>query len=393
MNRYIVQYHSRTLAALAGRERQQKFPSPKWTFDYPELPSYEMKIALSDHVKKTGNINLHTGLRITADVKADSEEEARGISKNIVETLLNLISFSTLTFCGPTRLVSIISTSDAGTKAYPFRHYVYPFDEEEILGSLSVISEPTFRTIFEAYEKSPNKSRTLRALSWLRKGISEDGSVDEFICYWVGIEAIKHLLVPEKKAHCIVLTAIKHIFISRKVKRKKRSVGEEWGEVEEIFQNRLHRKDFKKIKQAGRNGLLHGFRELDNKFLQEIGSYVEPIRKTLVYCMGSVLGLENKILSTLANKTPRRIRQNPWSIVEGALTNVKLDFDELLKNYPFLDIEKMDKRFLISKKGKLTLTFSVTHRFHGPKGAKWEVKATELWGDKDAGIEQVEIKG
>jgi len=370
MDRYIVQYHSRTLAALAGREKQQTFPLPLWAFNYPKLPNYELKIALSDHVKKTDNINLHTGLNITADMKADSEEEARDISKNSVETLLNLISFSALTFCGPAKLVSIISTLDAGTKDYPFSYYVYPFDEEEILGSLSVMNEPTFGAIFETYDKSSYKPRTLRALSWLRKGIGEDGSVDEFICYWIGLEAIKHVLAPKKK----------------------KSTDEEWKEVEKIFQKRLNRQDFKKIRQAGRNGLLHGFRELDDKFMKEIGGYVEPIRKTLIFCIGSILGLEENTILAIASKTPRRIRQNPWSITEGVLTNITKDFNELVKNYPFLDIEKMDKRFSIDEKGKLRFILSVTHRFHGPSGAKWEVKATELWGDKDAGIEHVEIK-
>ena len=93
MNRYIIQYHSKTLAALSSIAKQQTFPLSWEVFNYPNLPNCELKIVLSDHVKKTDNINLHTGLSITADVKADSEEEAKDISKNYAETLLNLISF------------------------------------------------------------------------------------------------------------------------------------------------------------------------------------------------------------------------------------------------------------------------------------------------------------
>jgi len=176
MNRYNIRYHSRTLAALTGRAKQQTFPLSGWIFNYPNLPNYELKIALSDHVKKADNINLHTGLNITADIKADSEEEARDISKNYVETLLNLISFSTLTHCDAATLVSIISITDKET--YPFSYYVYPSSEQEIVSGLRIIDQPTFDAVFKAYDKSSNQARTMRALAWLRKGIGEENLVD-----------------------------------------------------------------------------------------------------------------------------------------------------------------------------------------------------------------------
>lgn len=366
MDRYTVQHYSRTLAALARRGEQQTFPLPPWAFAFPV---HEAKIALFDSVKKTDNINLHTGLNIITTLRASSAEEAIETAKSFVEMLLNLVSFSSLTFCGPARLASIIGILDADTKAHPFRHYVYPFDGEETLGSLSVINKPTFGAVFEAYDKSSYKPRTIRALSWLRKGIGEDGSADEFICYWIGLEAIKHVLAP-----------------------KKTNTDKEWEEVEKVFHKRLNRQDFKKIKQAGRNGLLHGFRQLDNEFVKEIGGYVEPIRKTLIFCIGSVLGLENNISLTIANKTPRRIRKNPWDVIEGVIRNIPEDFDELVKNYPMVDAEIANKICSINDKGEVSITFSVPHHFHGPSSARWEVKATEFWGDKDAGIGHVEVK-
>ena len=152
MNKYCIQYHSRTRVALARRAKQQTFPLPAWIFNYPKLPNYELKIALSDHVNKADNFNLHTGLNIIADVKADSEEEAKDILKNHVETLLNLISFSSLTYCDAATLVSIIGITDK--EIHPSSYYVYPFSEQEIIGGLRVIDHRTFRTVFEAYDKS-----------------------------------------------------------------------------------------------------------------------------------------------------------------------------------------------------------------------------------------------
>lgn len=367
MNRYSIQYHSRTQVALTKLDKQQTLPLPGWVFNFPVE---EVKIFLFDATKRTDDVNLHTGLNLTTVLKANSLEEAKETSKNFVETTLNLVSFSTLTSCSPAKLASIMDVPYAHAKAYPFIHYAYPFDEQEIIGSLSVIDEPAFRELFDAYTRSPNQQRTLRASTWLRKGIGEENSVDEFISYWIGLEVIKHVLSPEKM-----------------------NTDKEWGKVEEVFTEKLHFQNFKKIRQDGRNGLLHGFRQLDNEFVKEIESYVEPIRKTLIFCLGNVLCLRERTTIAIANKAPRRIRQSPWTVLEGLLKNMPKDFDRLVKNYPMIDYEKANKKFSIDKSGELSMTFPVTYRFHGPSDAKWEVKAIELWGDKDAGIKHMKFKG
>ena len=372
MNRYIIQYHSRALAALTSIAKQQTFPLSGWIFNYPNLPNYELKIALSDHVKKTDNINLHTGLNITADMKADSEEEARDISKNYVETLLNLISFSTLTYCDAATLVSIISITDKET--HPFSYYVYPFSEQEIIGQLSIIDKPTFGPLFEAYEKSSYKERTLRALTWLRKGIGEENPVDQFISYWIGLEVIRGIL--------------------RRNLRFKTRNPKKWDGVKVIFTNKLSFQNFDAIKKA-RERLFHGGKKedrLDNEFMREIKSYLEPMGKALVFGIGSIWGLEDSTtISTIANKTPRRIKQMPWTVLKGNLENLPRDFKELIRNYPTLDAETVNKQFSISQEGNLAVEFEVTHRFHGTSAVKWKLTETQGWGEKDSGIQQLTL--
>jgi len=320
-------------------------------------------MALNDYVKRIDNINLHTGLNIIADIRADSEEEALEISKNHAEALLNIISFSSLTYCDPATLVSIINIVD-DKEGFPLSYYVYPLKEQEIISSINKIDESTFRTIFEAYDRSSYQPRTLRALTWLRKGIGEDNFVDQFTSYWIGLEVIKHILSPEKT-----------------------NTEAEWQKVGEIFTDTLHFKDFKKIRHGGRVGLLHGSHELSNEFVREIGSYLEPIRKTLIFCIGSVLGLEDNITTTIMSRTPRRIEQSPWSIMKGNLKNLPRDFGELIKNYPKIDAEIINKQFSINEDGSLSIRFKVTHHFRGSSAIKWELREIEQWGKKDAGIQ------
>lgn len=373
MNRYSIRYHSSTRVALARRAEQQIPPPPTWTFNYPNIPKYELTIALSDHVKRIDNINLHTGLNIIADIRADSEEEAIKISKNYAETLLNIISFSTLTYCDSATLVSIINIVD-DKEGFPLSYYVYPFKEQEIVSSINKIDEPTFRAIFEAYDKSSYQSRTLRALAWLRKGIGEENPVDQFICYWTGWEVIMGIL-------------------RRNLKNKIKNPGK-WDGIKVILTDNLSFQNFDAIKNARRR-LFHGGKEedeLDDKFMREIRSYLEPMRKTLVFGIGSIWGLENSIISTIANKTPKSIDQAPWSILKGNIKNLPKSFNELIKKYPSIDAEVTDKQFSIDEDGGLSITYKVPHHFRGPSGSEWELKEMELWGKKDAGIKRITLQ-
>jgi len=361
MNRYYIQYHSQTIASLKGRKEQQTFPFDGWVVDFPKL---ELRIVLADSVKETASINLHTGLNIIANLRANSVEEAKETSKNVVETILNLISFSTLTHCNAAKLVSIASIVDK--EPHRFTHFAYPFDGHEMMGSVRIVDEPTFRAIFEAFYESSNQQRIMRALTWLRKGIGEENSVDEFVSYWVGLEVAKPIL-------------------RRNLRRKVRNP-REWDGVEDIFTGKLRFNNFGAIKKKARNGLLHGFRELDDEFMREISGYLDPIRKTLVCCIGSILGLEDNAILTIANKTPARIPQ-VWTVMDGDLRNLPRDLNELLEKYPTVDAEILNKEFSIDGSGNLSMKFTVNHHFHGPNDTKWNVKSVELWGNREAGIQ------
>jgi hypothetical protein len=361
MNRYCFHYHSGTLASLVGRKEQQALPRSSWVFDFQKDGA---KVAFIDSIMKVSGINLHTGLNMIVDVKAESVSGAREISKNFTEMLLNLITYSTLAYCSPANLVSMMEIGDK--EPHRFEHYVYPFDEQELIGSLSVIDESLFGAIFQSYDRSSCPQRVMRSLFWLRKGVGEENKVDQFVSYWVGLEVIQHIL-------------------RRNLATKMKNPGE-WAGVEDIFTRKLHFKNFGAVKKDGRNGLLHGFRELDDKFVREIASYVEPLRKTLIFCIGSVLDLKDSNTLTISNKTPRGIPKGSWAIIKGDISDLPVTFNDLIRDYPGVDAEVTNKEFSIDENGELKLKFKTDHHFHGSSGTKWMVKSLELWGDKDAGI-------
>jgi hypothetical protein len=360
MNRYSLRYHSRTLASLAGRKAQQVSPLKQWVFDFTKE---KLRVALSDSVKNAGGINLHTGLNMIADIEADSVESARATSKNIIETLLNFITLTTLTYCDSARQIGLIKIGDV--EPYPFEQYAYPFDEQELFGSLNIIDELLFRVVLEAFDKSSHQGRTMRSLAWFRKGTGEDNGPDKFTSYWIGMEVLRHIL-------------------RRKAQTRMRNPGK-WAGIEVIFKEKLGYGNFPRILTA-RNELFHGARELSDGFMQEISSYLEPTRRALVFCIGDVLGLQDDITSRIANTIPRGIPKGPWVVIRGELTNLPVAFKDLAQNYPSFGGELEDVRFSISHNGDLNMEFGTRHPFSCPKGTKLDRISQELWGDREAGF-------
>jgi hypothetical protein len=345
---------------LAGSEEQQKSRWPGWEFTFPNP---QVRVFLSDAIKVINDKNLHTGLNIIVGLEENSERAAKELSMNFSEMLLNFISFSSLAHCSPVQLRSIIKLEDK--EPHPARYYSYPFAEKEIMTSLSVLDENVFGKVFESYDPSPEhqKRRVMRALSWLRKGLGEENALDEFVSYWVGLEVVKPLL-------------------RRYLQWKVRNPGE-WSGVEDVFAKKLGLRNFKAIKENGRNGLLHGHRELDDSFVGEIRSYIEPIRKTLIVCIGNVLGLDDSISLGIANKAPRRAVQDFRTIIDGSLSNIPMEWKELAGNYPMVESSVGEWKVLTDEEGKLSVKFAFKYQYHGPVNSRFNASATELWGSKN----------
>jgi len=87
MNRYIFEYYSKTRAALNSSKDQQTTGVTTWEYNYPNLHDCDLKIVIKDKVVRRDNVNLHIGLNFFADIKIDSENQA----KEIVRTLNRLL--------------------------------------------------------------------------------------------------------------------------------------------------------------------------------------------------------------------------------------------------------------------------------------------------------------
>jgi len=362
--KFLIDFYCRTLASVGERKDQQRPSMATWKFELPGV-----RLFLRDSIKRVGDVNLHRGLSALVEVRANSEEEAINLAKVHGETILHLVTLSTQAGCLPTELVSALEVR--GGKLPWFRQHCPWAERTEILASLAPIPQEVFGQIWEAFNRTPQKERLLRTLTWLRKGISEENGVDEFTAYWVGLEAIKNILRGKLRF------------------RKRRPA--EWDGVREIFEKDLGLTNFDDVEEA-RNGLLHGYRELTPEFVREVLSYVEPVRRGLIMAIGQVLELDGQVARTLSEKALRRSRQDPWTVLYGELENLPENVETFLAEYPRVEAVIRDKLYQVNQDGTVSVGMKVTQTFRGPNSVRWHLKGSELWGDRESGIKTMGVQ-
>lgn len=354
---YCVQYYSRTLVAIADRRRQQKLPVPVWEFNFLKK---SVQVAVTDSIKTIDTINMHTGLNVFVKIEASSAEEAKTIARDFAETLLTLISFTTMASCGVTKFVSVLDITKSDV--IPTRFIAGLSETREILSKTRIINLSEFREVFTAYDKissSPDLGRVARAKIWLRRGINERNTVDQFLYYWFGIETISCLL--------------------RDRLRFKKESPSLWDGIKLILTDKVKFNGFNGIYKA-RQDIFHGKRELDNIFVGKVASYLEPMRKGLVWAIGDILGLKDDVIIAIVGKPSLKIGDGPWSVLQGKIHGIPSDFESLVKSYPSFELKNVGLHYSLDSEGNPQVKLSPTHTFHCHSGGTFHAERAELWG-------------
>lgn len=352
MKSFYLRYIAETLASISVRAEQQNLPIPIWRFLFSDL---DAEIYIFDSLQDQNGLKLHVGLEIIVHIKEEDENQATSKSKNLVEFILNLISFESLSSCKPAKLKGIIDTTKADS--CPINLFTRPFEENFPYSSLVQIDRKRFDIIWKAFGASKNKARIMRSLTWIRKGIDSENKVDEFISYWIAIEAFEPLL---RKAST-------------------------WDGIRDIFSQKEieSTSSFTTIKGA-RQKLFHAFNELSDDFVDELKKYLFPMRRTAIY--GILLALDiskNSIdYGNLLNRDPHRIEVRPYSIQKGKLVNLSIDSPDFLINFPRTVFDLKEKNISFNKDGSLNFTWKSTYKYILPKDCKFLLEIEELWGDE-----------
>lgn len=354
----LFRYHVAAMAAIHNRKKLQRDASRKWDFAFEKLAA---RVILSDNVVEK-EVKLHAGFSVIVIIRDLNEPNDLEIARSLVDRILDSISFSTMAQCEPPKLLTEIRINNDGTSEGQF--FEGPDrDSSIIIGTPRVIEENVFKEIWKAYDGHRNEERISLSLSWLRKAIREQYNIDRFISLFIAVEVIKPLLKD------LLKTKIK----------------DEWAGVVKIFKEKIKTVDFKDIKQA-RNELVHGLGPLGPEFNSQISSYLEPLRKAIVYGLGEILGLSRQTIDLLCGYSPRQLFLKSQTGLKGKLRNLP-ELEALLKHFPEVEVNRRPMRFSIETDGELKIMFDTSQKFTLPENTVFDADTFVMKGSKRAGLD------
>lgn len=360
----LFKYHVAAMAAIHNRKKLQRDASRKWDFVFEKVAA---RVILSDNVVEK-EVKLHAGLSVIVILRDIDESNDLQIARSLVERILNTISFSTVAQCEPPKLLTEIRIKDDGTSEGQF--FEGPDrDSSIILGTPRVIEENAFKEIWKACDGNRNEERISLSLSWLRKAMREQYDIDRFISLFTTVEVIKPLL------RDILKTQVKN--------------PDEWGGVVKIFKEKIKTVDFNDINKA-RNELLHGSGPLGPEFNSRISSYLEPLRRAIIYGLAEILGLSPQTIDLVCGYSPRQLLLKSQTGLKGKFRNLP-ELEVLLESFPEVEINRKQMRFSIESDGELKMKFDISQKFTLPGKTVFDADTFVMKGSKGTGLDLVEL--
>ncbi len=333
---------------------------------------HDSKIFVKDYTADSEGKIVEYGLEFIADLHASSVDEAVGIAKNEVETIMNLFCLSTLCYGGETELDTIIERNEKESEEDVI-FYLNPIKEGRIIHNLCPVDLTLFTEIFTNYDKIDveDKRRILRAITWLRKGL-DDYRLDEFISNWIGIEILSKILRERYTGQ-----------INKK---------DNWAGIKKVINDYLgiDEDEFNKIKQDYREGIVHGYKELNDEFVREVEDYNPKMRNILIACIYRALNMPDHRIRYILTKKVRKWRTYPYKKLEGKIQKTP-SFDQLIIAFPKFFSYIKGIGFELSDENKIVAHIDTTSTFR-PKGIEIKIEASEDWANGQSGIEKLESK-
>ena len=395
MNRkeYFVRCYTETLASLSDRKVQQEKKRPRWSFSWGTPPG--TKMVLYDRLTPRDAVQVHDGLAMDFLVPAESEDRAIIHAVRLGEAIVNMVSLVTLTSCKDIRFLCTYEATE-GIENPVFHHRIY--EKTLLLGNLRLIREEIFREVFLHFDQaSPKVAQVaMRAMTWLRKGIIDLRSSDQFTAYWIGLEALSGVLYEK------LISVNEKIYpICRKCGvevRHCQQCGSDLGRTPQLRGVKKVMTDYLKFDNTdyemlrnNRGGLFHGGKELNPEFIKAIAEGIPKLRAALVFSIGIALGISEKFVYQVSQLEPRRADYPLASELDGSLEKFRRPHLGAPENQPEVTGD-LPLAHNISDEGKLVVSPTPTFTFHN---ASFNVSGIGLWGDKQSGIkpEDIAFKG
>jgi len=358
--KHIIRYHVMAMACIQGIVSLQENKQSGFAFIYPNLNATAY---LSDRVKGD-KVKANAGFEVTVVFEGEYADNVVEMSNGIVRELMDHVSFITSAHCDIPRIESHIVINDDGKSMGTF--YSQPDTGIEIIvGTPNKIDRTVFETFEKACEDNQHKGRISRSLAWFRKGIGERRILDQFISFWVSIEVVKHIL-------------------RRKLQMSIREPAE-WDGVKDVFTRKITSVNFEDLFTA-RQEILHGYEEISPIFITKIRNYIDPMRKAIIYCIGSILDLKDDCIDTIAGYSPRRLFTDYSLGLKGVFENLPSDIDKLLQRYPEIITTVKLRDYRLREEKLIDYNFDTSYKAVLPEKTTFLPTGLELEEEGHAGI-------
>jgi len=363
--KYFSRYISKSPVILGNKSDYDRKIITSCKFNFPQLT-----IGMRDSFQHDADIVKHIGLEFIIEGEAPNKEIFTNTSHNNVETLLNLISFSSMGYCFPAKLVNVTESNDEGAR-YASTFYIHPFEDDGSFGFKIPFDASLFGEIFSHYDASACQQLVMRTLTWLRKGLKEDGA-DRFFSFWLGLEAVKPLVDARQDP-------------SEKL--------DEWDGIKRIFSEKLNNNEFLRIKNELKDPLFNGTHELSTEFISEITKCNELLLKCLLFSLFEVLGLnERYIEKILPNTSINRIERNTYCVLIGELESFPSNFNNSMTQYPHLEVKnQLNKSLGSSPYDFKKMTSSVELELDNRQNNNFWLKERQFWINQQSMVDQQKL--
>lgn len=374
MKTHFLHFRAKSGASIHDRKQHQKNPIGLWGFQFGKNNIY-----IKDYLFEENGVFLFGGLDIFVKFDAKDFESAKMGAKNIIESLLMLLSFTSLSYIDRAVIKSIFLLEKNNKGVYPVNFIDFNLEPQE-QKSLTKIDTDNFNIVWKAFDKYSRKDRLLRSISWLRKGF-DSKNIDQFICFVTGLEVLKKLL--EEKL--LEEEPAKQNFWTKIFSKKKYP---SWSGVQKVFEDYLQSNQFKKVKTK-RNQILHGYEKLDEKMIKEINSLLPLTRKALIFAIAILLDLPENLRNGIASQKWTKFNFDRWQIVGGHFKDVDKDLIRLIPDYPTVSVNVKPSPKEIKSDGEITINESCVYNFLIPKEFSFTTEWHEIWAENDSGISNV----
>ena len=365
--RDYVKYFVASMASIADWRIPNNGTLPKLRISF-EDKHYHAQLIITDRVEERG-VKLHSGLDVIAILGPQNVAEAGTLSRGLVDAVLDVVTFTTMAYCERLTTNSLITFAENGT-ATGTLHSSPPTGDYFTTAIPRTIDKDAVKAVFAARDRSSVKvgDRLSRSLAWFRKSILDKNTVIQFMSLWIALETINPLLRDE-------------------LQQRVRRCGK-WDGVRRILLDKIPTVSFDDIYSA-RQTLFHSLGQITPAFNDRLASFVEPLRSSLAFGIGSILKLDTALVDKIAGLTTLNMFSVSSYGLAGRFDNLPNDIDELMKRYPEMRAEKLDYRYYTGDQGRPSVDISFALRVSLPTGTVFTPETGRLSGTRDAGIEPV----